>query len=145
MKNCFNCDALVEARCSDACPNCGVVFEDQYQWDMHMQIICNTAVNFKREGKYNEANEIYKALDQNYPNNPVVYKAWAKSMTASGNYDKGLELFIKAKKLYEFYDSPEPNCDEAINVLMNAQRDPYRFFIFLKRISGNPEYKLTIK
>lgn len=143
-KLCFNCEKSIEKPDEGVCPHCGAEFNlkiDEPNDGMYKQI--DTAVNYKRAGEFKKSIKIYKQLNNIFPNNPIIYKSWAKALVASGNYDLGLEYFIKAKKLFEFLDNPEWNCKEFIDILTTEPRDSQTFLIFLKNISGTLNYKIN--
>lgn len=140
-KICFNCQKNIEKPEEGKCPNCSIEFEPAFMWTEDMAEICDKATNHKRNSEFDKSIKIYQQLNIDYPNNPLIYRSWAKTLVASGNYDLALEYFIKAKNLAEFYGSIDPNCEEYIMSLTREQRDSEKFNYFLQRISGGSKYE----
>ena len=86
------------------------------------------AVQFKRAGDFNKANAIYIKLNNQYPNNPIVLKSWAKISVCLGNYNQAIEKYKCASKLYKELENGQYwQCDEQIKDIKNRFDDPERF------------------
>ena len=95
------------------------------------------AVQFKRAGDFNKANDIYKKLNNQYPNNPIVLKSWAKISVCLGNYNQAIEKYKSASKLYKEFESGEYwQCDEQIKDIKNRYDDPELFKKWVYAVSG---------
>jgi hypothetical protein len=51
-------------------------------WNEELAISVDEAIKLKREGNYNEAYQVYQALDFQYPNNALLLFSWAKTIIA---------------------------------------------------------------
>lgn len=164
-KSCFNCQEDINKPEEGKCLHCGVEFDlkfDEPNDIVQKQI--DRAVTYKRAGEFEKSIKIYELLNSKFPNDPIIYASWAKALVSSGNYDLGCEYFVKAKKLFEFFDKPtsivgEPiktggvlrgfwtnnvlNCKEYIDLLLHEPRNSEEFLHFLKRISGNQNYEVN--
>jgi len=95
------------------------------------------AVQFKRAGDFNKANDIYIKLNNQYPNNPIVLKSWAKISVCLGNYNQAIEKYKSASKLYKEFESGEYwQCDEQIKDIKNRYDDPELFKKWVYAVSG---------
>ena len=95
------------------------------------------AVKYKREGDFDKANAIYKSLNENSPNNPMILKSWAKIMVCSGNYNQATKLYQKSSDLYKKSGNGEYwQCDEQINDIKNRFDDPEKFKNWVRAVSG---------
>ena len=106
----------------------------------------NIAVKFKREGNYKEALECYEEISREYPNDPVVYFSWAKTLTSDGNFEKAINYFQLAKNLFaqEDNDNGEFQCQIHIDNLNELDKNSPEFLNYMKNISGNKDYKLFV-
>ena len=106
----------------------------------------NIAVKFKREGNYKEALECYEEISREYPNDPVVYFSWAKTLVSDGNFEKAINYFQLAKNLFaqEDNDNGEFQCQTHIDNLNELDKNSPEFLNYMKNISGNKDYKLFV-
>lgn len=58
------------------------------------------AVHLKREGKFEEANNIYIKLNQENPNTPQILKSWAVTLTCLGKYSFAEEYMLRASFIF---------------------------------------------
>ncbi len=142
-KECFNCQKEITKPEEGICPHCGVKFDLKFDEHYAIQKQIDTAANYKREGKYDKSIKIYEVINDSFPNNPIIYKSWAKTLISSGNYDLSLEYFVKAIKLFQFFDCKDHNCEKFVDLLMNEPRNSKEFLLFLKQISGNEKYEVA--
>jgi tetratricopeptide (TPR) repeat protein len=95
------------------------------------------AVGLKRNGNFDEANNIYIDLNNNFPNEPMIIKSWAKIFVCLQEYDKAIDKYEIASKLYKNIGNPEYyQCDDQANKIKSRFNDPDSFKSWVSAISG---------
>lgn len=95
-------------------------------------------IEFKRKGKYKEAVSIYTQLNDKYPNNPVIFKSWAKVLVCLGQYENAITKYNSAIKYFdkEGKEGESWQCNDQIDEINNRTNDPIRFRQWVSAISG---------
>ena len=95
------------------------------------------AVQFKRAGRFEEADALYRQLDQWTPEHPTVLKSWAKIQVCMGAYDEAVDLYQRASRHYRQMGSGEYwQCEDQINEINNRATNPAAFKDWVRAISG---------
>ena len=67
----------------------------------------NEAVQLKRNGKFDEASDIYAELNIRFPDHPGILKSWAKISVCQFKYNQAIEKFETAIRLYEKFNNQQ--------------------------------------
>jgi len=95
------------------------------------------AVELKRVGNFDDANSLYLDLNNKYTNNPIIIYSWAKILVCMQEYDKAVEKFTIASKLFQnIGNSQYYQSDEHIETIQNRFEDSENFKSWVSRISG---------
>jgi len=96
------------------------------------------AVELKRNGEFDSANQIYINLDNEYPNNPIILKSWAKTLVCLGKYDYAIEKYQLAAQYYNELGNNEESwqCKEQILEIKNRFINPEKFKNWVRGVSG---------
>ena len=96
------------------------------------------AVGLKRQGKFEEARQIYENLDNSNPNNPIILKSWAKTLVCLRMYDLAGTYFMKAAIQFkkEFNEGSAWQCNDQFNTIQNRFEYPEDFKEYVFHTSG---------
>lgn len=119
------------------------------QYPIEMESRVQTAVNYKRTGKYEESVDIYIDLINEYPSTGFIMFLY-KVIASAGYLKEALELLNVSSNAYD--KSPSilttsfgisSNMDVHRDRFLNAIKSKNLLVDYLMSISGNPRYKLT--
>jgi tetratricopeptide (TPR) repeat protein len=106
----------------------------------HDQILekISEAVSLKREGKFEDANEVYRKLDQDNPNYPVILKSWAKTLICLGKYSLAESYMLRAAIGYNKNgdDGNAWQCNDQLSTIQNRFDDPDDFKSYVRGVSA---------
>ena len=96
------------------------------------------AVDLKRKGKFNDANEIYSNLNSEHPENPVILKSWAKTLVCMGQYEDAIEKYQLAIKHFDEQGNEGESwqCNDQIMEIKNRFNNPEQFKNWVRAVSG---------
>lgn len=99
------------------------------------------AIEFKRSGKYIDAEGIYKILIHDMPSG-ALYSSWAKTVACDERYEEACFLFDLANKTsLNTYGEADYNSLEHIEKIKNRKFIGYNKFLeYMKKLSGNKNY-----
>jgi len=96
------------------------------------------AINLKRSGDFDGANQIYIELNEKCPNDPDIIMSWAKIFICLGKYDNAIEKYKLASALYQKSGRSDwMKCEAQIGGINNRLNEPDRFKDFVVAVSGN--------
>lgn len=96
------------------------------------------AVDLKRNGEFKSANKIYTNLNNEYPENPIILKSWAKTLVCMGQYDDAIEKYQLAVKHFDAQDNDGESlqCNDQIMGIKNRLNNPEQFKNWVRAVSG---------
>ena len=96
------------------------------------------AINLKRSGDFDGANQIYIELNEKCPNDPDIIMSWAKIYICLGKYDIAIEKYKLASSLFQkFGRNNWMQCEAQVEGIKNRFNEPDRFKDFVVAVSGN--------
>ena len=96
------------------------------------------AVILKREGKFEDACEVYRKLDKANPNYPVILKSWAKTLICLGEYSLAESCMLRAAIGYDKNgdDGNAWQCNDQLSTIQNRLNDPVDFKSYVRGVSA---------
>mgnify|MGYP001204548806 CR=1 FL=1 len=106
----------------------------------HDQILekISKAVSLKREGKFEDASELYRKLDKANPDYPVILKSWAKTLICLGEYSLAEGKMLRAAIIYNKKgdDGNAWQCNDQLSTIQNRFNDPDDFKSYVRGVSA---------
>ena len=98
----------------------------------------NEAIQLKRNGKFDEASDIYCELNIRFSDHPGILKSWAKISVCQFKYNQAIEKFELAICLYENFNNQQEifQCRDQISTIKNRFNNPSTFTQYYRAVCG---------